>query len=54
MAVLWERIVVELSRLDAKPTQQAIADRLGVSRARVQRAIAANREAWEQLSADPG
>lgn len=47
--VLWERIAVEVSRLDARPTQQAIADRLGVSRARVQRAIAANRDAWEDL-----
>jgi hypothetical protein len=49
---LWQRIAVEVARLDARPTQQAIADQLGVSRARVQRAIAANREAWEQLPHD--
>jgi hypothetical protein len=53
VSVLWERIAVEVERLDAKPSQQAIADRLGVSRARVQRAIAANRDAWDQLAVVP-
>lgn len=48
--VLWERIAVEVARLDARPSQQAIADRLGVSRSRVQRAIAANRDAWDHLT----
>ena len=49
--MLWQRIAVEVARLDARPTQPAIADQLEVSRARVQRAIAANRDAWEQLIA---
>lgn len=50
VSVLWERIAVEVAQLEARPTQQAIADRLGVSRASVQRAIAVNRDAWEQLT----
>jgi hypothetical protein len=51
VSVLWERIAVEVAGLGARPTQQTIADRLGVSRASVQRAIAAHRDAWEQLTA---
>jgi hypothetical protein len=51
VSVLWERIAVEVSGLGARPTQQTIADRLGVSRASVQRAIAAHRDAWAQLTA---
>ena len=35
VSVLWEQIAVEVERLDARPSQQAIANRLGVSRARV-------------------
>jgi hypothetical protein len=43
-----ERIAVEVAR----PSQQAIVRRVEVSRARVQRAIAANRDAWEQLTSN--
>jgi DNA-directed RNA polymerase subunit N (RpoN/RPB10) len=49
VSVLWERIAVEVAELGARPTQQTIADRLGVSRASVQRAIAAHRDAWNHL-----
>jgi hypothetical protein len=45
-----ERIAVEVARRAPRPA--GLVRRLEVSRARVQRAIAANRDAWEQLTSN--